>query len=188
MIRNIKLSITVLTISVCTASTILPNNMVTNTKAALDRIRSAVVHEAKENKKLIAWPAIVINTVLAVGYDAQTRSMASIARPFFLVKKADQCLSSIDADDDIAYLQSVFTEFYSSGEQSTYRLITILHRHMMTALGLPITKSLEQFKHMMEKTNSHHYPTALNNNQFKIYCRCVARGLYAVYWVKHGLS
>lgn len=188
MIRNVKAILFVVVITAATASHIYPNLMVTDTTYALNLIRQGVLDEAKDIKKDITKPSFMVQWGMkALGYDSETRSNAAIARPFFKVKNADQCLADIGLGDaDISYIKTVFEEFYASGEQSLYRLISILHRHMMVALGLPTTKSLEQFKHIMEKTNKHGFPTLLNDQQFVIYARCVARGLYAVYWFKNG--
>jgi|GEM_PF-3627677 len=164
------------------------NTIIKDPTKACNSIRRDVLYEAKDSKGwLKALPTSLIHAGMwAARYDKQTRANVDIARPFFTVNGANQCLGSIGSSvEDIAYFQSVFTEFYSSGEQTVYRLITILHRHMMEKLGLPKTTTLEQFRHMMEKTNKKGYPKALSASQFKIYCECVARGLYAVYWVDH---
>lgn len=190
MLRNIQRSLYFIVAFFGTSSLIFANSMVTNTKAALDYIRHDVTKDTNTKKMLMKTvPSGLIKFSTTVFYDKQTCANASIARPFFVVKNADNCLGSIGStDDDIAYLKSVFTEFYGNGERSMYRLVTILHRHMMVALGFPASKTLEQFRHMMEKTNKHGYPTHLDHTLFDTYCRCVARGLYAVYWFDHGLS
>lgn len=188
MIRKIALSCCLITV-VFSSSTALANTMVTDPRAAANRIRSGVLSEAKLDKKLMNMPSWLVQAGTKVFYDKQTCANASIARPFFVVKHADNCLDMIGtSEEDVKYLQSVFSEFYNYGERSIYRLITILHRHMMERLGLPTTKTLEQFRHMMEKTNKHGYPTLLSASQFTLYCRCVALGLYAVYWFDHSLS
>ncbi len=164
------------------------NPMVTDTHASLKRIRSQVVHEAENTRKLMKLPSWLVKTGMTlVNYDSQIRSNAAIAKPFFIIDGAMKCLKDIGSTpEDIAYLQSVFTEFYGSNERTLYRLITILHRHMMLKLGLPETQTLDQFKNIMENTNKHGYPKLLTASQFVLYCRCVARGLYAVHWIKNG--
>lgn len=167
----------------------LANRMVTDTKGALNRIREAVLEDERQNRaKLRKTPKFIVKAYMtAANYDKQTIASADVARPFFLVEGADRCLKDIgSADEDIAYIQSVFTEFYGSGAQTEYRLITILHRHMMEALGLSTSKTLKEFKKMLKKIDKKGRPQALSSSQFQTYCRCVARGLFAVYWFEHG--
>ena len=136
-------------------STVFANSMITDTRNTLNSIRSEVIKKEKSDKTAIQWtPKSIIKMAMkAKGLDSQTISSADVARPFFLVTNADQCLNTIGStDEDIAYLQSVFTEFYNSDNRTEYRLITILHRHMMEKLGLPVTKTLKDFKKMIKKT------------------------------------
>ncbi len=161
------------------------NRMITDTKRALDDIRHGVIKKAKKDGKAIRHtPTLLINLGLK-GYDANTAKMAHVAFPFFETKGEQKYVAHIGStQEDIEYFESVFTEFYDSGERSMFRLVTILHRHMMAALGLH--KTLDEFKKMMENTDHHHRPKSFNSHQFEIYCRCVARGLFAVYWFDHG--
>lgn len=185
MIRNI--SFLGLAASFAFSSYAFANRMVTDTRNVLNNIRSAVIKKEKDDKTALQWaPEALRKMAMKVkGLSDQTISSADVAMPFFLVKKADQCLDSIGStEEDIAYLQSVFSEFYNSGARTEYRLITILHSHMMAKLGFSMT--LKEFKKMLKKTNKKHFPVALSASQFDIYCRCVARGLYAVYWFEHG--
>lgn len=162
------------------------NRMVTDTKRALDDIRHGVIKKAKKDGKKIreTWK-IAIDVVLGAFYDKNTAKNAHISFPFFQTMGEKKYLDNLGStQEDIDYLQSVFTEFYGSGERTMFRLVTILHRHMMAALGLH--KTLDEFKKMMENTDHHHRPKSLNSHQFEIYRRCVGRGLFAVYWFEHG--
>src|ERR1700722_12495755 len=128
MIRKITLSCCLVTF-VFNSLTTLANTMVTDTRAALNRIRSGVLSEAKLNKKMMNLPSWLVQASTKVFYDKQYCANASIARPFFVVKHADNCLDMIGtSEEDVKYLQSVFFEYYNSGERSFYRLTTILHR------------------------------------------------------------
>jgi hypothetical protein len=193
MIRNLSVRV-VVTTSLLSPAILSAYPIIDETAQALKKIKKSVINKAQEYKKKMKAPSFLIKAGIGFGeffgaYDPKTCELAMIARPFFKVDGADACLPTIGStQEDIDYLKSVFTEFYASGERSEYRLVTILHRHMMVALGLPVTKTLDQFKHMMEDTNHHGRPKGLNHKQFDIYCRCVARGLYAVHWLKHGYN
>lgn len=185
MIRNI--SFFCLTAALFVSPSLLANRMVTDTRNVLNSIRSAVIKKEKEDKTALQWaPEALRKMAMKVkGLSDHAISSADVAIPFFLVKNADQCLDNIGSTaEDIAYLQSVFSEFYGSGQRTEYRLITILHSHMMAELGFSMT--LKEFKKTLKKTNKKNFPVALSDRQFNAYCRCVARGLYAVYWFEHG--
>lgn len=193
MIRNLSVHV-VVTTSILSPVLLSANPIVDDTVQVLKKIKKSVMNQAHENKKKMKAPSFIIKASIGFGeffgaYDPKTCELAMIARPFFKVDGADACLHTIGStQEDLDYFKSVFTEFYGSGERSEYRLVTILHRHMMVALGIPVTKTLDQFKDMMENTNHHGRPKGLNHKQFDIYCRCVARGLYAVHWLKHGYN
>jgi hypothetical protein len=193
MIRNLSVNV-VVTTSLLSPALLSANPIIDDTAQVIKKIKKSVISQAHEDKKKMKAPTFLLKAGIGLGevfgaLSPKTCSLAMIARPFFKVDGADACLHTIGStQEDLDYLKSVFTEFYASGERSDYRLVTILHRHMMVALGLPVTKTLDQFKHMMEDTNHHGRPKGLNHKQFDIYCRCVARGLYAVHWLKHGYN
>jgi hypothetical protein len=189
MIRNLSVRV-VVTTSILSPAMLSANPMIDDTTQVIKKIKKSVIKKAQEYQKAIRRFSGLIDVAgFFKIYDKIEIANGKVAFPFFKVKGADACLNTIGStQEDLDYFKSVFTEFYASGERSEYRLYTILHRHMMIALGLPVTKTLDQFKHMMENTNHNGYPKGLNKQQFDIYCRCVARGLYAVHWLKHGYN
>jgi hypothetical protein len=163
------------------------HQMILNTQDSLNMIRHAVLAYARDIKKKMMLPSILLKIGATVlGYDKEDQANALITRPFFTISRADACINDIGTENsDLEYIRSVFTELTVSGQPTRKLLITILHQHMMRALGYSPTTSLARFRDVIANTNKAGIPRAFDNHQFMTYCRCVARGLYAVYWFEH---
>ena len=169
--------------SICEGRTIL-----TNTKGVLESNRNKYyqyvkdIHSDVKMLKTFGWMPFTGWLASKIkNTSPQELKNAGIVWRFFDSGRSMQFVRAIGTSDDIAYIASVFTEFYNGSDRSFDRLITIMHHRMMDALGLPQTTSVDRFLAITEQKNKKGQYVNIRGQQFDTYCHMIALNLFISY-------
>lgn len=174
----------------CTSIGLMGNGraIITDTARLVQGSRSAYINSVREVQTQIkmgltcgTW--IFTGVAKAFGYSATDAKNARITYRFFDSGKAISIASTIGSQpEDLEYISSVFAEFYADAPYTFDKLVNIMHRHMMNALGYSPSTSIAHFLKIMEAKNKHGYYQYIHDEQFNTYAHLIALNLFVRYW------
>ncbi len=118
-----------------------------------------------------------------MGHTKEELDNAAVTYRFFKSNSWQRVIDNLgNRTTDSEYLHLVFDEFYNGNPQTFERLIGIMHRQMMRALGYPETTTIKQFKKIMDAKNKKGHYLNVRGNQFDVYMHMIALNLFIAYW------